>query len=101
MTLYASFSGWYVEKYNDFLEPLFNRAVDMKLLIRNPCKGCIKIFYRDDERDREALTKQEQSSLEGFVDESRCYARYRPLVRFLLGSGLRCGELMGLAKIEN
>lgn len=74
------------------LRGLFDYAVECDIIMKNPCNIKMKKTVGKPKKDREALTKTEQmlflKALEGNVYENQ--------FRFILQTGLRIGELIGL-----
>ena len=77
------------------LNPLFELALEDDIIRKNPCKGALKGFSKD-ATEKMALTKEEQKILLCFLQEDNIYQMYYPMIVFMLETGLRCGELIGL-----
>lgn len=71
---------------------IFDYAIECDIIVKNPCKITTKNDIGKPKKVKEALTKEEQKrflkSIEGHVYENQ--------FRFILQTGLRIGELMGL-----
>lgn len=77
------------------ISPCLELAVDDDVIRKNPSKGCLAEFSRDAD-ERIALTVQEQEALLDFVQQSRVYSVYYPMIVFMIGTAVRCGEAIGL-----
>lgn len=77
------------------LNPLFELALEDDMIRKNPCKGALKGFSKD-ATEKMALTKEEQKALLSFLEYDKAYQMYYPMISFMLETGLRCGELIGL-----
>lgn len=84
-----------IKALNCLLFPCFELAVDDDFIRKNPCKGCLGEFNRDP-NERIALTRQEQEVLLDFVQRSNVYCNYYPIIVFMIGTAVRCGEAIGL-----
>lgn len=84
-----------IKVFNCILSPAFDLAVEDDVLRKNPCKGCLNEFENDKEK-RIALTEAEQEELLKFVECSKVYAIYYPMLVFMIGTAVRCGEAIGL-----
>lgn len=85
-----------IKAYDCMISPCFDLAIDDDIIRKNPSKGCLKEFYAKDAAEKTALTLQEQEELLIFVQKSAVYKQYLPLIIFMLGTGARCGETIGL-----
>ena len=84
-----------IKAFNCMLSPCFKLAVDDNIIRKNPCNGCLGEF-ENDKKERIALTESEQEELLIFVEHSKVYARYYPMLIFMIGTAVRCGEAIGL-----
>lgn len=84
-----------IKAFNCMISPCLELAVDDDVIRKNPSKGCLAEFSRDAE-ERIALTVQEQEALLDFVQQSRVYSIYYPMIVFMIGTAVRCGEAIGL-----
>lgn len=75
----------FVKNYN-VIHGALEKAVELGMLVRNPCKGVT--FPEDDAKKKRALTREEQ---ERFIKELDG-EYYRPMLLLYLYSGLRIGE---------
>lgn len=85
-----------IKTFHHILSPCFELAVDDDVIRKNPCKGCLSEFCSKDAEIKEALTVAEQEQLLEFVRKSNVYYVYYPMLVFMLGSAVRCGEAIGL-----
>lgn len=84
-----------IKTFNCMVSPCFDLAVDDDIIRKNPCKGCLEEFNKDAD-EKIALTIEEQEELIRFVRESKVYSVYYPMIVFMIGTALRCGETIGL-----
>ncbi len=84
-----------IKSFHDMISPCFDLAIDDNILRKNPCNGCLKEFKKDADK-RISLFKKEQIVFLDFVRTSKTYSVYYPLIIFMLGTGARCGETIGL-----
>lgn len=90
--LARSYSTKSLENQRGLLSGVMTRAVEKGYLDRNPTKG-IKLprGNEGDAVEMRILTPEEYASVEAKMDE-----HYRPLLRFLAGTGARWGEAVAL-----
>ena len=84
-----------IKSFNDIISPCFDLAIDDDILRKNPCNACLKEFSKDADK-RISLSKKEQMVLLDFVRTNKTYSAYYPLIVFMIGTGARCGETIGL-----
>lgn len=84
-----------IKLFNDIISPCFDLAIDDDILRKNPCNACLKEFSRDTNK-RISLSQKEQKVLLDFIRTSKTYSIYYPLIMFMIGTGARCGETIGL-----
>lgn len=84
-----------IKSFNDLIAPSLELAIDDDIIRKNPCKGCLREFSKDSNK-RIALTKIEQEELLDFIKQDKTYSIYYPLVIFMIGTAVRCGEAIGL-----
>lgn len=86
-----------IQLYQNILYPAFQLAVDDSIIRLNPCKGCMKEYVRGGlSTTKYPLTRQEQSALLHFIENDNVYSKYYAMVAFMLGTGCRIGEVIGL-----
>ena len=86
-----------IQLYQNLIYPSFQMAVDDDVIRKNPCSGCMKDYPRGSlGSDKEPLTLAEQKELLRFVQSSVIYEKYYVLIAFLLMTGLRISEAIGI-----
>jgi integrase len=80
---------------HNMLYPALEMAVDDDIIRKNPAKGSISDYGRPAE-ERVALTISQQEKLLAFVQKHNVYNAYHPMLTIMIGTGVRCGELIGL-----
>lgn len=91
----AGYAHSTIKFINNMIFPALEMAVDDDIIRKNPAKGSISDYGRQAE-EREALTIPQQEKLLEFVKQSNVYNTYYPMLTIMIGTGLRCGELIGL-----
>lgn len=94
-SLYKELKYSTLKTFNGILSPCLEFALNDDIIRKNPCKGCIKEFTNDAE-ERIALTEMQQEEFMKFVKESKVYSAYYPMLTFMFGTAVRCGEAIGL-----
>lgn len=77
------------------LYPCLDLALDDGIIQRNPLQS-VSSNYGRQAKTREALSLQQQNKLFEFVANHQIYNRYLFMLQIMLGTGCRCGELIGL-----
>lgn len=85
-----------IQLYQNILYPCFQLAVDDNIIRSNPCKDCMKEFSEDDSRERESLSVMQQQVLLEYTKKDKYYDWYYPLFVFILETGCRRGEALGI-----
>lgn len=86
-----------IQLIQNLLYPAFQLAVDDDLIRKNPCKDCMKDYVRRGlYTAKNPLTRKEQSELLNFVKNDTIYCGYYPMIAFMLGTGCRISETIGL-----
>ena len=86
-----------IQLYQNLIYPSFQMAVDDDLIRKNPCVGCMKDYPRGSlGSDKEPLTAAEQKELLKYAKNSLIYEKYYVLLAFLLSTGLRISEALGI-----
>ncbi|HBG4837477.1 TPA: site-specific integrase [Clostridioides difficile] len=80
---------------HNMLYPALEMAVDDDIIRKNPAKGSISDYGRPAE-ERDALTISQQEKMLAFVQKHNVYNAYYPMLTIMIGTGVRCGELIGL-----
>ena len=92
-----NFSVGTIQLYQNLIFPSFQMAVDDDLIRKNPCEGCMKDYPRGSlGTTKEALTVEQQEKLLEFAKNRIVYQKYYVLIAFLLGTGLRISEALGI-----
>lgn len=84
-----------IKTFNDLISPCLDLAVDDDIIRKNPCIGCLDGFNKD-AKERISLTSQEQDIFLEFIRQSKVYSAHYPLIMFMIGTAVRCGEAIGL-----
>lgn len=82
-----------ISSVNTLLYNIFETACKNDLLIKNPCQGVV--LPSAPKAERRVLTVDEQSKLLYYMAKDE-WVEFEPLIRLLLGTGLRVGEALGL-----
>lgn len=86
-----------LQLYQNILYPAFQMAVDDNLIRCNPCKDCMKDYVKGGlYSTRYPLTREQQAALLNFIKNDTIYSRHYALIAFMLGTGCRIGEVIGL-----
>ena len=89
----------YAENMSNLIEPVLELAVKEGYIDINPSKGVMKSLRKRKDwspKMREALTVKQQEDLVNFTANSYEFRSFLPMLTVFLGTGLRCGELLGL-----
>ena len=84
-----------IKYIHNLLYPALEMAVDDDIIRKNPAKSSISDYGKPAE-EKEALTVPQQEKFMEFVKQSNVYNTYYPMFTIMIGTGLRCGELIGL-----
>lgn len=86
-----------IQLYQNFLFPSFQMAVDDNIIRVNPCRNCMKDYTRGSmSSPKEALSRAEQDILLSFTRQSSVFSNIFPLIAFMLGTGCRISETLGM-----
>lgn len=88
-----------IRHLDSMLSQMFDIAISNHAINYNPCKGLLKSMKADLRNDNErvhCLTIQEQEAFLSFTKCSARHAHWYPLFAFILGTGCRVGEALGL-----
>lgn len=91
----AGYSHSTIKVIHNMLYPALEMAVDDDILRKNPAKNVLGDYGRAPEK-RTALTSLQQERMLKFVQSHNIYNSYYPMLQVLFGTGLRCGELIGV-----
>lgn len=84
-----------IKRVHNLLHPVLEMAVDDDIIRRNPVKSVWGDYGREPE-EKKALKVAQQKRLMEFVKSDTTYNAYCPMLTVMLGTGARCGELVGL-----
>lgn len=85
-----------IKFFHTILVPCFNLALDDDMIRKNPVKkDCIKP-YKGKAKVKEALTREEQKNLLEFMENSNIYNTYVPMIKYMIGTACRIGEVIGI-----
>lgn len=86
-----------IQLLQNILYPAFQMAVEDCAIRTNPCVGCMKNYVRGSmSSSKIPLTAKQQNALLRFTQNHIIYSRYYVLIAFLLGTGLRISEAIGI-----
>lgn len=85
-----------IKRVHNLLHPVLEMAVNDDMIHKNPTKGAMNAKYGREEVEKQALTVEQQKRLLDFVKTDTRYNVYFPMLTIMLGTGVRCGELVGL-----
>ena len=84
-----------IRAFNYMISPCLDLAVDDDIIRKNPCNGCLDKFSNDSKK-KVSLTVQEQEIFLDFIKNNKIYCIYYPMMIFMIGTAVRCGEAVGL-----
>lgn len=97
MYIRRKFSVGYIQLHQNLLYPAFQMAVDNDIIRKNPCKDCMKEYVKASMTSSKAvLTKNQQDKLLEFIKNDNIYSPYYPMFVFMLGTGCRISETIGI-----
>lgn len=88
-----------VENVHSTVHPSFQMAVRDNLIRTNPSDGVvgeIKKSYKGQKDKRHALTYEQQMLFLNYLDGAERYKRWKPLLVFMFGTGVRIGEALAV-----
>lgn len=91
----SGYSHSTIKLIHNLIYPSFEMAVDDDMIRKNPAKGTLGDNGKS-AIEKDALTLLQQQNLFHFVKDSKVYSIYLPMLQFMIGTGCRCGELIGL-----
>lgn len=90
-----------VDSIHTIIHPVFDMAVNDDVIRKNPSDGAMKDIKKSKgKKKRFALTRPQQKAFLKFVEESEVYCKWKPVFVFMLGTGVRAGELTGLKWVD-
>lgn len=93
------FAKGYLEFVDNVVVPSFDYAVKMELSAKIPVSGYLRKLQRifaSQQKKWHSLTIQEQNAFINYVENSPIYSLWLPMFTLFLGTGGRCGEILGL-----
>ena len=88
-----------IDVIQNILYQIFEMAVDDDLIRKNPSKEVmkeIKLSKKYASEKKRALTLKQQKAFEGFLSSAPENKQWEGIFKFMLYTGLRCGEVTGL-----
>lgn len=88
-----------VAKVDMALDQIFDNAIDNRILNYNPCNGVIQELKRElrySKGKKLSLTLAQQKAFLEFTEHDPKHAHWYPFFKFMLGTGCRVGEALGL-----
>lgn len=88
-----------LDSIHTVLHPAFQMAVRDDLIRNNPSDGVMAQLKKQPGKNhgiRHALTIEQQTAFINYIENSDEYFHWMPLFRFLLGTGCRIGEAIGI-----
>ncbi len=88
-----------VDRINVVINPVFSVAVRDEIIRINPASGIMAEIKKSQcwqQPQKHSLTEEEQAKFIDFVKNDGTYKWWLPLFSFLLGTGCRIGEALGL-----
>lgn len=86
-------SSKYLHDIHNLLHNMFDAAISNDIILKNPCMGVIMPSIS--QKERRVLSVKEQQLLLNITQQSK-WKQYEPIIRILLGTGMRIGELFAL-----
>lgn len=84
-----------IKRYETLLSMVLKFAVKNDFIRKNPCADCGREI-KTEPTGKRALTVREQVALLEFIKDDNTWCVYYPLILFLLSTGLRISEAIGL-----
>ena len=88
-----------IDTIHNVLHPLFDLALDKRIILSNPSDRVMKKLkskIKEPRRQVHALTREQQKVFLSYVSDHPIFNRWFPILVFLLGTGLRIGECLGM-----
>lgn len=86
-------SSKYLHDIHSLLHNIFDAAISNDIIIKNPCMGVI--MPNISQKERRVLSVEEQQLLLNITQQAK-WKQYEPIIKILLGTGMRIGELFAL-----
>ncbi|MBR1691765.1 MAG: site-specific integrase [Lachnospiraceae bacterium] len=94
LLLERNISTRHLRNINSMLYNIFKIAIQNNLIVRNPCEGVS--MPKLEQPEMRVLSTEEQQIFIEYVRSER-WRYYEPLFIVMLGTGMRCGEALGLS----
>lgn len=86
-----------IKRANNIINPILEMCVDDGIISKNPCRNIYRNSrYGKEIKEKQALTVEQQKDLLLFTKENPVFNIYYPMLVIMFGTGVRCGELIGL-----
>ncbi len=86
-----------IDSIHGILHPLFDMAVQDDVIRRNPTDGVMKEYKKANKpKKRLALTRPQQKAFLEYVKDHKVYRKWHAVFVFMLGTGVRAGELSAI-----
>ena len=88
-----------LENVHTLLFPTFKLAVRDNIIRQNPAEGAmtdLKRRFGRRRKRRKALTVEQQKAFINYIKDNPVFGKWYPILVFLLGTGCRAGEAIGL-----
>ena len=92
----AGYSHSTIKLIHTMIFPALEMAVEDDIIRKNPAKNALLSSYGAEAKEKEILTLEQQQRLFEFLENSKIYNMYIPMLTILIETGLRCGEMIGL-----
>ena len=92
-----------LDTIQNVIHQVFDIAVEDMYIRANPADKALSELKRErgyDKRKRKALTLDEQNALLDYLGRNHRYKRWYSVVAFMLGTGMRVGEVTGLRWVD-
>lgn len=85
-----------VKSYKNVLRPAFEIAIEDDYIFKNPFQFSLAKIITNDNKKRDALTKEQENSFLDFIKNDKRFCGYYDPIFVLFNTGLRISELCGL-----
>lgn len=76
--------------------PVLEIAVNDDIIRKNPARNALLSEYGEEPKEKKVLSVSAQEQLLEFMNKSRIYRKYIPMITIMIETSLRCGELIGI-----
>lgn len=91
----AGYAHSTIKTIHNMIYPALELALEDDIIRKNPARKALG-DYGCDAKERVPLTEEQEQKLLDFVKNSNIYNIYYPMLVVMLGTGVRCGEMIGL-----